>query len=306
MKHELSEFIPELKPRFDEVSKYLISEEAICAFRKHDKELNKKLNTDSRIDLFSMIVIMVSNTTLDNDGYLPIRISLNLVCSLEYGSYNHSFPNPFRQSYIPNRINNESEIKWNPESNCFVYRGKQNSLTHIVDTLYEKHIKSTFKHKGFAIRALRRMRWFVALKPLLSMARLAASIIYICSGKKLTVKLDVHTVKVLLLNDSEYKVVVNEKKQKTVNFFGMEVDTIPLITYSLINLIAYYFCYLIDFKPIAIKNMINNAFLSILYVVLSYSLMFYLVPRISMKILDRINSSINKMTNDMIPIISEK
>ena len=71
---------------------------------------------------------------------------------------------------------------------------------------------------------------------------------------------------------------INDDHVAEIEFFGMTMNATPVITYSVINLAIYVAFYISNFRPKIIITMINNTFLSVLYIIVSYSIMFYCLP----------------------------
>ena len=128
----------------------------------------------------------------------------------------------------------------------------------------------------------------------------------ITSGKHKILGKEIYGENISILNDSKYYYKIKENNNLTIDFFGMKAEIVPLITYSVVHLIAYFVLYYFKFKPSVLKYLFNNSFLTILYVIVSYTIMYYWIPKIMIYISNKLKESINRLLADKIPILEKK
>lgn len=304
MAHFLNEWLDDLKPLFSRVDKHAHTDQALYGFLEHDKLLNSKLGLSMDLDLFSVMLMSADESNKDDKGFYNINIKIDLVWfNQQERGYYHSFPKPFNQYRCPKKIDTSALLKWNPETNYFIFRGQKALLKDVVSIIIKMHLRTT--KNGFSFLALTRsIRWF--LSSLFSvLIKIALTISNITSGTRKILGKEIYNDKASIINESKYDYKINTNDHNKIEFFGMQVDFIPLVTYSFVNLSAYFLCYFMEFKPPVLKYLFNNAFLVILYVILTYSIMNYCVPKVMIYLAEKLNTAMNKMVYDKIPILKK-
>jgi hypothetical protein len=304
MNTKFNEHIDSIRSLFTSVDKCAVTDQAIYGFLLHNKKLNNNLRLNNDLNLYSVLYMSIDECHKDKNGFYKVNISFDLSW-LKEGSYYHSFPVKIKQNYAPQKIDRSDLLKWNPEENIFLYQDKKSTLKESISKIIIMHLKTTRNISGIPNRAYRAIRWGLQY-PLLLLIKIMLLIVNVTSEKRKIIKRDIINNKTNIQFDSQYNYHINEFYNVKINFFGMDVYIKPLMTYCSINLIAYIICYYLRFKPPILKYLFNNTYLTVLYAILTYSIMYYVIPKTLNLVINGINSSINMLINDKIPIIDNK
>jgi len=304
MSTQLNEHIDDIRSLFTSVDICAVTNQAIYGFLLHDKKLNNKLRLSNDFELYSVMFMSLDESQKGNDGFYKVNIKFDLSW-LKSGAYYHSFPVKIKQNYAPQKIDRSDLLKWNPEKNIFLFREKISTLKESITKIIIMHLKTTKDISGIPNRAYRAIRWGIKY-PFLLLIKIMLIIVNMTSEKRKILKKDVINNKSNIQVDSQYNYKINENYNVKINFFGMDVYIKPLITYCSINLIAYILCYYLGFKPSILKYLFSNTYLTVLYAIFTYSIMYYTIPKILDLVINGTNNIINKLIEDKIPIIENK
>lgn len=195
------------------------------------------------------------------------------------------------------------------ENKLFI-KNKEISGCEILSKFYYNHIKSTRIIRGLWVRT-KLFFWRIALFGLFKLfSNSFHYILLLISGdrytyeplfsqEKLNGRIISASLKELINFKNDYDDVTDKnnmeekgKKNMKIEFFGHKLDYWPIITYSIINLSLYSYFYYINFKPRVLVKIIDNSFLTLLYVVISLWLLISVSPYLLRKLI-RINSKIS-------------
>lgn len=270
----LGDAFPGLETSFQNLfsSYYIVNE--------YPKSINKKVGIHPERKLYRLISFGGYNSDFENTPH-GVKISVSVTFSIyepASKSYAIILPAGTKLVHCPRCFDVTDEITFSEATGEFYKKGKAIDITKYLRMLIEKNERVLLPFRGLPQRLGRRFRWYF-IAPLAAMlSKLFDTLFFICSGKKLSKENKSHPSKFFLAGaETEKLVVENElseaKQAKEIDFFGMKAKPAPLITYATINLAGYVTLYNLGIKPSILKTLFGNAFLSILYVVVSYSLL---------------------------------
>lgn len=192
------------------------------------------------------------------------------------------------------------EYIYNISNSKLFIKNKEISGCAIINKFYNAHIRPTRLLKGIWIRA-KLFFWRIALYRFFKL--LADTFHYsllLISGDRYTYQSVFSQEKLNgRIISSSWKELIDkdvmeekDKKNKEIEFFGHKLDYWPIIVYSIINLFLYFYFNYISFKPRVLVKIIDNSFLTLLYVVVSIWLLVFIMPSMLRKLI-RWNSKIS-------------
>jgi hypothetical protein len=252
------------------------SDNYIYIFIEQSKKMNKKAKLSEQKQLFSIIAFGVKDydDITSNDMSIDFSIVFTWKKSGEE-SYYHSFPEKMNRINAPQNIKVQKDIKWNRNTNTFSVNGKSIDIIVYIKKQYRKHILPSRRIFGFSLRILRVILWELLSPFLNALKEVFLILFFIVSGKTAKYKETEYSFTIRTQGKAIIEHTVEEGETQKIDFFGMTLPVIPVLTYSSIHLLSYLFFYLINIKPKIIVHMIENSFLLIIYVIVSFTVMNY-------------------------------
>lgn len=233
----------------------------------------KKLKDDDYVSLIKLAVL--------DDGE-PRRN--NLFASATYGKDNgssieiRSLENTKLDDPVDLVFNDE--FYYDPVAKQIYHGKKKISPLQLLNEVYGKHIKPTRTLAGFLLR-VRFWFWRYFLRDLIEIfGKIAKVVLFVISGTRYSYDAFWEGTE---LADS-YANPEGDGKEKSkggeekLNFLGYKAKRWPILFYCSLHLGAYMLCSLFDIKPHIIVVLLQNNFLTLVYVVVSISLIESVIP----------------------------
>ena len=269
---QFSMVFPEAETSFREIHSayYVISE--------YPKSVNQKVNIPEERKLYRLISVGGFNDDfVQYPENAPVTVSITFsIYNVERKAYAMVLPPATRLTRCP-RSYDLSDVFFSETTGNFSRNGKPIDIFMFLRSEIRRNERVLSYFRGLPTRLFRRFRWYFLSPTFKFIGTIFRTLFLICTGKRLLVKQSDRSYAFnYLLGDDKAKIEVEEKvlspdKTKEIDFFGMKVKLIPLITYASINLLAYFVLYMFGFKPPVLKTLFGNALLSALYVIVSYS-----------------------------------
>lgn len=172
------------------------------------------------------------------------------------------------------------EFYYDPKANQIFHGRKKITPVQLVKEVYEKHIKSTRTLAGFLLR-IRFWFWRYLLRDLIELlGKVTKTLLFIISGVRYSYD--------AFFEGSEwadtYATSQGNGKENSqggedkLNFLGYTAKKWPILFYCFLHLGVYIICDIINFKPHIIVALLQNNFLTLVYVIVSISLIESMIP----------------------------
>jgi hypothetical protein len=250
---------------------------------EHDKHINKIVKIKKEIKLVSFLsfgfYLPLESPDLD---LIPINVYVSFAWFSEKDSaYPAILPKGANLLNCPQNYQIRNRFFWKRSENKFYKKfNNEVNITKELNVLYKMHILALKPIKGLILRIKRFLYWYPITYGLKLFAFLLKKIFYLSSGKNIGFKPEEHVFNYFMNEAKRIELHIVEEEGVKVTFFGMQVYIIPVITFSIIHFALYTLFYFIKYKPEYIKNIINNAFLTTIYVIVSISIMQFVLSKI--------------------------
>jgi hypothetical protein len=233
----------------------------------------KKLRNDGYISLIKLAVL--------DDGEPRRR---KLFASTTYGKDNgssieiRSLENTKRDDPVDLDFNDE--FYYDPKTNQIYHGLKKISPLELLNEVYGKHIKPTRTLAGLLLR-VRFWFWRYFLRDLVELlSKITKTILFIISGTHYSYDAFFEGTEWADRYASPQGGGKENSKggEEKLNFLGYKAKRWPILFYCSLHLSAYLLCSIFDFKPHIIVVLLQNNFLTLVYVVVSISLVESVIP----------------------------
>jgi hypothetical protein len=271
---DLSIAFPEIETSFREnFSAYYI-------IREFPKSVNERIGVHRERKLYSLVSFGANNTDF-NESPDRVKISISIsftIYETEGASYARVLPHGAKLVHCPRSFDITDEVTFSETTGKFYRNGRVLDLVKYLKEKIRRNESVLLPFRGLFERFVRRLRWYLVAPLAGFFSATFVSLFYLATGKRLLPeKREHHYVYLSAGTEAEQLVVESglseDKKVTEIDFFGMKVKPAPLITYASLNLVGYLILYSLSFKPPILKTLFENTFLSILYVVVTYSLL---------------------------------
>lgn len=228
------------------------------------EEIKTKLNSKKKSDYFSMIYVKLGQLIHKDKTEFPLIFRFVLCEKIQDIMFevNSHMINP--ETDIYNFID-KNQYKIDIETG-HIYKGKKRRRTEFKE-VFDSLLLLHFNENGKSYRKKKNFNWIKRIfYPLAFLFRLIFSSIYlIITGKKIIFMRSVFG-KTKIQAQIKRKIDVIKLD---ISFFNVQVNIIPITTYSSLHLAGYIVFFLIDYRPIIYTTILNNNFLVVLYVIVS-------------------------------------
>lgn len=199
----------------------------------------------------------------------------------------------------PIDISSDDDYFYDSDNDKIFKNNKEISPEHLINDLYNSHIKTTKFWRGLLIRS-KLFFWRILISNLFKSASIIFHfLLYFISGDRYSyepigetetlngTRISSKFDKLLGLDNKKFKEGLIEVDK--FDFLGYKASFWLIIFYSVFHLSVYIFCYYQNYRPQIILNIFENNFLTLVYVVLSFWFLEKMIP-LTLKFLIRFNS----------------
>jgi len=216
----------------------------------------------------------------DNDGTARRRIYVRAAFGRLDKDRSALLPTKSPNRLAPIDIESVGEYFYDPLKDLLYEGDEVTTAQKIMDKFYSEHIKSTKVFVGAPLR----LRLVLQVKMPAQFFRLVEKVshflLLIFSGERFSWNPFFQNEST---NSSAQGGAGNgspdDKPPKTLSIFGYEASRWAVVVYALINLAVYTLFVEFNFKPRILSRLIENNFLTVMYVVLSLGLIDFVLPR---------------------------
>lgn len=192
----------------------------------------------------------------------------------------------------PIDLNFTDEFFYDIDTKKFYKGNKEIEAEDILKEVYEKHIKPSRYFIGFFLRLKFRFWRFVLPSIFSFISKIFHYFLLVISGDRysyeflfeeenlngeiISSKSDLRMERQMRNQTAAGK--EKEKEAKKIEFFGIDVPKWPIVFYSILHLSIYAFLKYFGCSTTAIEDFLNNSFLVVLYVIVSFWIVETILP----------------------------
>lgn len=177
------------------------------------------------------------------------------------------------------------EYYYDISSGEFFKKDKKITADKIFEEVYNEHIKSTRLLKGLLVRS--KIRFYrIFLNLIFKYAsKFLSFLVKLISGDVYEYGFPDHINKILNPKAEKPK-QPEDKSENRVSFLGYKATTECILFYSIIHFIIFSIFYYFDFKPGFLIKIFSNAFLTLIYVMMSLIIIDKVLPQMLKRLID--------------------
>ncbi len=233
----------------------------------------------------SLLSIFISKKDLEkNNDLFPLTITANYGKKTESGLMYASSSEKVKKIFDPIDLVSTNDFYYNKLTKTFLYKKFIIGICdikpkNILSKINKLHEKPTRPFLGLWLR-IKIVFWRLLVTNILKfISKVLIFILYICSGTLF--KSDIWS-RIIFPDKVEKESVTSTifTDKRSIDFFGYQASAWSITVYCLIHFLVYVLFFLMKLRPDFVKIIIENSFITIIYVVVTLTVFDVLLPKL--------------------------